>query len=135
MKENNNEENFKPGRQSDPDEVETHIRPTDISRSVEAPSGVFVDVPKGMVAVPGAEVDAKGILRKSETGELAIWHHRCPQHGPCDRYTGGPDKFVSEDEVVYRDGAPWCPDCLKKEAEDEKRKELQKVFRNNTGAN
>ena len=135
MKENNNEENFKPGRQSDPDEVETHIQPRDISRSVEAPSGVFVDVPKGMVAVPGAEVDGKGILRKSETGELAIWHHRCPQHGPCDRYTSGPDNFVAEDEVVYRDGAPWCPDCLAKEAEDENRKKLQEMFRGNAQSN
>lgn len=122
-------DDFKPGGLGDDDETESHITPNDIEKSVNAPAGVFVDVPRGMVAVPGAEVDDNGVLRKSETGELAVWHHRCAFHGKCERYTTGPENFVREDEVVYINGAPWCPDCVKKEQEDVERKQFQELFR------
>jgi thiol-disulfide isomerase/thioredoxin len=88
-----------------------------------------------MIAVPGAVVDADGIMRRENTGELAIWHHRCKFHGPCERYTSGPENFVKLEEVVYIDGAPWCPDCVQKMVEDSKRKELHEMFRGNTESN
>lgn len=119
---------FKAGRKSDYDETEGHVTPVDTTRSVEAPAGQFVDVPKGMVAVPGAVVDDKGVMRREDTGELAIWHHRCQYHGPCERYTKGPGNFVKEEEVVHIAGAPWCPDCVKKMQEDSERKKIIENF-------
>ena len=127
---------FRKGRKSDSDENEGHVRPIDTTKSIEAPAGTFVDVPKGMIAVPGAVVDREGLLRREDTGELAIWHHRCKVggHGPCERYTD-PTKFVQPEEVVYIDGAPWCPDCVQKMVDDSKRKELHEMFRGNTESN
>ena len=119
---------FRAGRRRDSDEKESHIRPEDITKSIEAPSGQFVDVPCGMVAVPGAIVDDKGIMRK-DTGELAIWHHRCKFHGPCERWANGPENYVKEHEVVYINGAPWCPNCIDKMEVDKKNKVLQEIFR------
>lgn len=135
---------FKPGRDKDSDETEDHVAPKNIDASVDAPEGVWVDVPKGMVIAPGTEVDKDGVLRL-ETGELAIWHHRCKFHPLCDRVRDK-EKFVKLEEVVYlipegvdesgeRKGAPWCPDCITKMAEDDQRKQLQEIFRTKTGEN
>ncbi|AEL98009.2 hypothetical protein CL65_gp097 [Mycobacterium phage Patience] len=126
-KKNKNNKNFRPGRDRDSDETADHIRPVDKTRSVEAPAGQFVDVPRGMIAVPGAIVDEQGVLRR-ETGELAIWHHRCKFHGPCERYTDK-TKFVQPEEVVDIAGSPWCPDCVDKMQEDAKRKKVHEMFR------
>lgn len=128
---------FKAGSKGDSDESAPHVTPKRTDAHIEAPAGTFVDVPQGMIAVPGAVVDKHGTLRREETGELAIWHHRCKfdGHGPCERYTSGPSNFVTEDEVVYIAGAPWCPDCVKKMQEDTERKKLHDMFRGNTESN
>jgi hypothetical protein len=120
---------FREGRKGDSDENEGHVRPIDKTTHIEAPAGQYVDVPRGMLAVPDTKVDENGILRR-ETGELAIWHHRCKTggHGPCERYTDH-SRFVQLEEVVYIDGAPWCPDCVEKMKDDDKRKNLQELFR------
>lgn len=119
---------WRKGRDSDSDERAEHIRPVATGQSVEAPAGKFVDIPRGFVAVPGAVVDDKGVMRREDTGELAIWHHRCQYHGPCERYTKGPGNFVKEEEVVHIAGAPWCPDCVKKMQEDSERKKIIENF-------
>lgn len=135
---------FKPGRDKDSDETQEHVAPENPERSIQAPDGVWVDVPKGMVIAPGTEVDPDGVLRL-ETGELAVWHHRCKFHPLCERVTDR-EKFVTLEEIVYlipegvdesgeRKGAPWCPDCIIKMAEDDQRKQLQGLFRNNKGNN
>ena len=130
---------FRKGRKSESDEKEGHVRPVDIDTTVQASSGVWVDVPKGMVIAPGTEVDDAGVLRL-ESGELAVWHHRCKFHGPCERYTTGEENFVKLEEVLYivtgkGKGAPWCPNCITKMAEDEKRKQLHEQFRGSKGNN
>lgn len=127
---------FRQGRQPDSDETQVHVTPADIDRSVEVPVNLFVDVPKGMVLAPGAVVDDDGILRREETGELAIWHHRCKAggHGPCKRYTD-PTKFVQPEEVMYVSGAPWCPDCVEKMREDLNRERFYKGVPNQKKGN
>lgn len=110
----------------DADEIEPHLTPKEpgtspARHSVQAPDGQWVDVPTGYVAVPGCEVDKNGILRR-ETGELAIWHHRCKKHGPCERYqvaSDGSNNFVTLEEIVMIEGVPWCPDCVQKQFDDE----------------
>lgn len=132
-KKRNDDLRFEEGRKGDSDEKDAHVRPTDDQVSVNAPAGAWVDVPKGMVAVPDTYVDDDGILRRAGGGEVAIWHHRCKVHGPCERYSLG--NFLRADEIVYVNGAPWCPDCLVKSAEDKRQKELIEKVRESFGNN
>lgn len=96
---------FEPGKDSDADEVlagEKHIKPTNLGKSVQAPEGSWVDVPKGMIAAPGTYVDEEGYLRHSSNDAYAVWHR-----GGC------PIIHVGKEEIVFdiMTGAPWCPVC------------------------
>lgn len=111
------------GRDNDSDEKEGHVRPLRDDRSIDAPEGVWVDVPRGMVAAEGTYVDENGVLRMVGSGNLAIWHHRCKavHTVSCDWTTDDP----SELNTTYAPGAPWCPICVDKMKLDEIRKEQE----------
>lgn len=105
---------FKPGRAGDSDEKGTeHVTPRNRKKSVNAPAGKFVDVPKSMMAAPDTYVDSHGVLRDSRDNSIVVWHLRpraLEKHGrpPCSR-TG-----LKVADIAYdpKTGAPWCPDCF-----------------------
>lgn len=94
---------FERGRDSDGDEVgQSHLRPSDRNRHIEAPEGHWVDVPIGMVAAAGTYVDSSGVLRSVSDDSCVVWHKR-----GCER------RGIQPDEIIYNDnGAPWCPSCV-----------------------
>lgn len=98
-------EGFERGREADTDEARTHLRPSEINRSVEAPTGDWVDVPRGMLAAPGTYIDDHGIMRDSSDGSVVVWHR-----------TGCNRRGIQPHEITYDGaGAPWCPDCINSE--------------------
>lgn len=87
-----------------------------VYESVDVPTGAWVDVPKGMTAVPGCYIDPNGIMRFKENNAPAVWHHPsgCKYHQPpCRR------RITNPADIVYDDNnAPWCPDCIGWGAQD-----------------
>lgn len=113
---------FEPGREGDSDETEGHVTPVDITRSVNAPAGQWVDVPQGMVAAPGTYVDDKGVLRAESDDSCVVWH-----------VPGCEVKGIQPEQIIYDvAGAPWCEKCYmsfeaKREAVAEKER-LREMF-------
>lgn len=93
---------FRKGRKGDEDEKEGHVRPIDTTKSIEAPAGTFVDVPKGMVYAMDTYVDKQGVLRSIGDDSCVVWHYpKCQRKG------------ILPHEIVYdqNTGAPWCDKC------------------------
>ena len=109
---------WKRGRDNDSDETEGHVAPVEPSKSVNAPEGQWVDVPKGMIAAPGTYVDEEGYLRCVSNGAYAAWHNKeCPI------------RHLDKEQIVHdTNGAPWCPDCYMKNEQERERKKIAAIF-------
>lgn len=104
---------FTEGRQHDSDErIGSHARPTDLTKSVNAPANRWVDVPKGMVAAPDTFVDSEGVLRSAGDSSCVVWHNGGGGCGPSGN-KGDYLKGIEPVDIIYDDkGAPWCPKCF-----------------------
>lgn len=104
---------------------EKHVRPTATDRSVNAPSGTWTDVPKGMVAAPDTYVDGAGVLRSAGDNSCVVWHNGRANCGPTGTI-GDLRKAIQPREIIYDDkGAPWCPQCF---ATNSQRRVFGKAF-------
>ena len=135
---------FKPGRESDSDELaagEVHVRPTNKNGSSEAPAGKWVDVPKGMIAVPGTYVDDHGVLRSVKDDSCVVWHkvwtEENGENSKNYRKVHCQRRGIHPSEIVYdpATGAPWCPECWeRREGEKEENNSKVKAFLDNSEA-
>ena len=88
-------------------------------RSVEAPSGQWVDVPEGYVLAPGTYVDDEGYLRCSSNDAYAVWHNK-------DCHI----RKVEKHEIVHdTNGAPWCPECYMQNEQTRERNKIRNFFK------
>lgn len=88
-----------------------------IPTHIQVPAGEWVDVPRTHVMAPGTYIDDEGVLRASSDGSVAAWHTK-----GCYR------KGLQPSDLIYRNGAPWCPDCSKNLDDREKMKKLATIF-------
>lgn len=90
------------GRERDSDETHDHVRPAMTEVTVEAPGGVWVDVPKGMIVAPGTYVDEHGVMRSNSDDSVVAWHRL-----GCQRRGLKPEELIKDSN-----NAPWCPECF-----------------------
>ncbi|AAN02153.1 gp99 [Mycobacterium phage Barnyard] len=89
-----------------------HVESTDVSRTVEAPVGVWTDVRKGQVTAEGCVTRPEwpGLLFDADDPtKVVVWHLK-PSVFACARRNIQPEQVVFEEGS----GAPWCPTCLHK---------------------
>lgn len=77
--------------------------------SVDVPAGHWTDVRIGQRIAEGVYVDSEGVLRDCDDHSVVVNHHKCRDHGHCDR------RGIQPHEIIYDtrfNNAPWCPDCF-----------------------
>lgn len=89
-----------------------HVESTDVSRSVDVPTGVWTDVRKGQVTAEGTctRPEWPGLLFDADDPTKVICWHLKPAVFACGRSNIQPNQVVFEEGS----GAPWCPTCLHK---------------------